>query len=258
MLRDLIFLIFWSVFSVFESNASTSLGENQCRQESPDRGTPCNKKHYQNNTDQIKSFFKNSFLQKEILELKEESLKKVDSLQQTKEFQDLVADLEGKWPDFSVNQKNASKQNADLPDQKPEGSLYVFVSFSMGEKALLNLAHEAKHYGATLVLRGFKKETLKSGVQGYAKTVKALQQVINKTGQGFIIDPELFDLFSIQAVPTFILTKPFPLNAIERTQTPIHDRLQGHVSLHYALNIFIQKGDLKEAAQALLDEGKKP
>jgi len=258
LLRDLIFLIFWSVFSVFESNASTSLGENQCRQESPDRGTPCNKKHYQNNTDQIKSFFKNSFLQKEILELKEESLKKGNALQQTKEFQDLVAELQNKLPEFFENKKNASKQNADLPDQKPEGSLYVFVSFSMGEKALLNLAHEAKHYGATLVLRGFKKETLKSGVQGYAKTVKALQQVINKTGQGFIIDPELFDLFSIQAVPTFILTKPFPLNAIERTQTPIHDRLQGHVSLHYALNIFIQKGDLKEAAQALLDEGKKP
>jgi len=250
LLRKLILLILFNIFSVFESKASSCIGESYCGQESPDKGTPCNKKHYQNNTDQIKTFFKNSFLQKEILELKEESLKKVDALQQTEDFQDLVADLQNKLPEFFENKKNPSKQNSDLPDQKPEGSLYVFVSFSMGETALLNLAHEAKHYGATLVLRGFKK--------GYKKTVQALQKIINKTGQGFIIDPDLFDLFAITAAPTFILTKPFPLNAIERTQTPLHDRLQGHVSLHYALETFLKEGDLKETAQALLDEGKKP
>ncbi|MBP9691879.1 MAG: type-F conjugative transfer system pilin assembly protein TrbC [Alphaproteobacteria bacterium] len=121
------------------------------------------------------------------------------------------------------------------------------MSFSLGEKALLNLAQETKGYGATLVLRGF--------IEGsYAKTVQALQNIILKTGQGFIIDPELFSLFFITAVPTYVLAKPFQLLAQTRDQTPLHDRLMGHVSISYALESFAQSGDLRDEAQALLDK----
>ena len=127
--------------------------------------------------------------------------------------------------------------------------LYLFVSFSLGEKALLNLAQEAKRWNATLVLRGF--------IEGsYAKTAKALQNIIIKTGQGFIIDPELFSLFAVTAVPTYVLSYPFQLNAVERTQTPLHDRIRGHVSIHYALEQFAKSGDLKEEANSLLEKGR--
>ncbi|MBX9786234.1 MAG: type-F conjugative transfer system pilin assembly protein TrbC, partial [Alphaproteobacteria bacterium] len=140
------------------------------------------------------------------------------------------------------------------------GELTLFVSFSMGEKALLNLAHEAKIYGTTLVLRGFKDNS-------YAQTVKALQKIIQETGQGFIIDQELFSLFSVTAVPTYVLSRPFQLQTLElqtpesktfeshvseRNQTPIHDRLQGHVSFQYALEAFAKEGDLQNEAQSLL------
>lgn len=134
------------------------------------------------------------------------------------------------------------------PIPKVQGSLYIFVSFSLGEKALLNLAQDAKQFGATLVLRGFKGGS-------YAKTVQALDKVILKTGQGVIIDPELYSLFNITAVPTFILTKPFQLRPEIRSQTPIHDKLQGHVSTRYALEAFAKEGDIKDKAQALLKRG---
>lgn len=178
------------------------------------------------------------------------SLEQKDVVLKSSAFQEAVGDF----------QKSSSQdfQTGKTSDRLYTTShLYIFVSFSMGEKALLNLAQEAKPYGATLVLRGF--------VEGsYAKTVQALQNIISKlalgrqtrgTGQGFIIDPELFSLFGITAVPTYVLAKPFQLLAQMRTQTPLHDRLMGHVSTAYALESFAQSGDLCEGAQDLLKKG---
>jgi type-F conjugative transfer system pilin assembly protein TrbC len=163
------------------------------------------------------------------------SLQKRDTVLEDHEFQNFVTTLE-------------AQQSLKTPPHKP-GEFYLFVSFSLGEKALLNLTQEAKAYGATLVLRGF--------IEGsYAKTAKALQNIIIKTGQGFIVDPELFSLFSITAVPTYILTKPFQLTSSMHIQTPIHDRIQGHVSIQYALEKFAKEGDLREEANFLLERGR--
>ncbi len=183
------------------------------------------------------------------------SSKVVETLKQDKDFQSFLT--------HSFEQRDAALEDlefqglvTDLRVQAPlqtsqhkskAGSLYIFVSFSLGEKALLNLAQHAKAYGATLALRGF--------IEGsYAKTVQALQNIILKTGEGFIIDPDLFSLFSITAVPTYVLAKPFQLAAQTRTQTPLHDRLMGHVSIAYALESFAKSGDLTEEAQTLLDK----
>jgi conjugal transfer pilus assembly protein TrbC len=181
-----------------------------------------------------------------------DSLRQKDAVLKDTEFQDFVADLQEhaetslQTPQFQ--QGTRDKVNSGNPSgQMPKGMLYIFVSFSLGEKALLNLAQEAKPYGATFVLRGF--------VDGsYAKTVQALQNISIKTGQGFIIDPELFSLFAVTAVPTYVLAKPFQLQAQMRTQSPLHDRLQGHVSVLYALETFAQSGDLRDEAQALLNK----
>ena len=171
----------------------------------------------------------------EIHELQSDSLKKIELLQQDKGFQNFVADLKEK----------ISEPFTDRLQKINSAELTLFVSFSLGEKALLNLAHEAKLYRATLVLRGFKDNS-------YAQTVKALQKIIQETGQGFIIDPELFSLFSVTAVPTYVLSRPFHLYAPEQTQTPLHDRLQGHVSVQYALEALAKEGDLQSEAQSLL------
>jgi type-F conjugative transfer system pilin assembly protein TrbC len=175
---------------------------------------------------------------KDFQSLLTESSKQRDGVLESKEFQDVVATLK-------ASPLPAQKPLQSSPNKNNHGELTLFVSFSLGEKALLNLAIEAKTYGATLVLRGFKDNS-------YAQTVKALQKIIQETGQGFIIDPELFSLFSVTSVPTYVLSRPFQLYTSERTQTPIHDRLQGHVSLHYALGTFAKEGDLKNEAQSLL------
>jgi len=201
-----------------------------------------------------------TFMDADIHKIQEDSLKKIEALQKDKGFQEFqehvlrkneeilnsesfqAAVTELKQAQRKNDQNSIKASNLTTP-----GELYIFVSLSLREKALLNLAQDAKQFGATLVLRGF--------IDGsYAKTAKALQKIIQKTGQGFIIDPELFTLFAVRAVPTFILTKPFQLQAQERTQTPLHDRIMGHVSAHYALETFSQMGDLKFEAMALLQK----
>lgn len=171
----------------------------------------------------------------EIHDLQKESFKKVQRLQQDKNFQHFVTELQDK----------ALAPHAQHTQSQRSSGLYVFVSFSLGETALLNLAQEAKIYGATLVLRGFKDGS-------YAQTVQSLQKIILETGQGVLIDPELFSLFSVTAVPTYVLSKPFPLQAQEHTYTPLHDRLQGYVSIHYVLEVFAKKGTLTQEAHSLL------
>jgi type-F conjugative transfer system pilin assembly protein TrbC len=150
------------------------------------------------------------------------SLEKVESLLQTENFKSFLADIK------------STPKNLNQPDTS--STLYIFVSFSLGEKALLNLVQEAKPYGATLILRGFKDTSLR-------KTVAALHKIILATGQGVMIDPELFSTFKVTTVPTFVLA----------TST-MHDRLQGHVSPQHVLETFSREGDLKAEAQALLNQ----
>ncbi len=179
--------------------------------------------------------------------------KKIDEVLNNKEFQafvDEASTLKGSFLSVGSSSLEFSKKPNPSPTTFSHStfstpSFYVFVSFSLGEKALMNLAEDAKRWGATLVLRGFKEGS-------YRKTVKALQHIIQKTGQGVLIDPELFTLFAITAVPTFVLSKPFPVSTMDRIQTSIHDRLQGHVSIQYVLEAFAKEGDLREEAQTLL------
>ena len=127
------------------------------------------------------------------------------------------------------------------------GELYVFVSFSIGEKGLISLAEQAKRYNATLVMRGFKDGS-------YKKTVEALHTLIEKTGQGVIVDPELFEEFKVEAVPTFILTQRSRSHEDGRS-TPLHDRMSGQVTLQYALEQFAKDGQVKALAKSYLKTG---
>ena len=186
---------------------------------------------------------------KDFQNFEQELLQKKDLVLENKEFQAFVTVLHEKLPHSLPTCQNAEKTNLGGPQaHNSKSNLYIFVSFSLGEKALLNLAHEAQRYRAIFVLRGFKEGS-------YSKTVQALQKIILETGQGIIIDPELFTLFSVSSVPTYILTKPFELNTAKRMQTPFHDRLQGHVNLKYALETFVKEGDLQIEAKAFLEKG---
>lgn len=231
MLQPLILFLLINILAMIDSKDVSAFGNNSsCQVNLKEEVSSCSQ-------DLLHPFQSSGYHEKEILDLQEDSLKKVEALLKDEDFQNVVENLQDKTPILETSQH---------VQDKFRGEVLIFVSFSMGEKALLNIAEEAKRYGATLVLRGFYKNS-------YKKTVHALQKIISKTGQGFSIDPELYTLFEIQAVPTFILTKPFGMNGSERTFTPLHDKLQGHVSLRYALETFTKGGDLKGIAQALFE-----
>ncbi|MBL8675860.1 MAG: type-F conjugative transfer system pilin assembly protein TrbC [Alphaproteobacteria bacterium] len=177
------------------------------------------------------------------------SCQQSEAVLEDKELQNFMTVLETQVLLQTIPQYKRGELSADLskiPSTQTGGRLYVFVSFSLGEKALLNLAYDAKQFGATLVLRGFKDGS-------YLKTAQALQHIIQETGQGFVIDPELFSLFAVTAVPTYVLSRPFQFNAPGVTQIPLHDRLQGHVSVSYVLGVFAKEGSLKEEASSFLE-----
>lgn len=215
---------------------SHASGETRCRTSSQ---TSLTQELARRNTCYQNSELQDSFFTR----LQQESFQKVEALQEDPDFQAIVAELQNK-------DTKASAISGDLR-KKSKSELYIFVSFSMGEKALLNLAHEAKQFSATLVLRGFQDGS-------YLKTAQALQKIVTETGQGVLIDPELYMLFNVTAVPTFILSKPFQLYSQERIQTPIHDKLQGHVSTRYALEQFVKEGDLSQEATFFLGGGITP
>lgn len=247
--------------SLFLTSGNTTCERETSGQESSLKSAPCKNAPYQSGLDEGKSplELKMSAFSTDSRNLQEAAREALKNTFQNKSFQEFISELQQPSGKGCLSEKTLSKEGVSqkclpdpwfkgLPSKNQESQLYIFVSFSMGEKALLNLAQEAHAYGATLVLRGFKDNS-------YVKTAKALEKIILKAEQGVIIDPELYTLFSITAVPTFILSKSFQFNASERNQTPLHDKLQGHVSLKYALEIFAKAGDLKEEAQALLERG---
>lgn len=120
--------------------------------------------------------------------------------------------------------------------------VYVFVSLSMPKPALIALNKEAAQLGAALVLRGLKENS-------YQKTALYLQEIIAKTGQGFLIHPELFKRYEILHVPSVVLTT----NSLGREA--VFDVVGGHVPIRTALLKISEKGELKDEAKAWLFRG---
>lgn len=177
--------------------------------------------------------------QQEVMDLITLSNEKRDEVLSDPEFQAFVADQKA---------KAMAQIESDLPPEaKVSRELYVFVSFSMGEKGLKAALEDAKRYGAQVVLKGFKDGSAK-------KTIAALTAMTEKTKYGLIIDPELFETFQVKMVPTIILSNR-SRDMEDGNSTPLHDRISGNVTLKYALEQFASSGDLKAVASALLKKG---
>lgn len=128
-----------------------------------------------------------------------------------------------------------------LKNESP-AAIYVFVSLSMPKPALIALNQEAVHLGATLVLRGLKDNS-------YQKTALYLQEVIEKTGQGFIVHPELFKRYDIHQVPSVVLTTHLIKDE------SVFDVVSGHIPIKTALLKIAEKGELMHEAKAWLQRG---
>ncbi|MEI8295904.1 MAG: type-F conjugative transfer system pilin assembly protein TrbC [Alphaproteobacteria bacterium] len=91
--------------------------------------------------------------------------------------------------------------------------ILVFVSFSMPEASLRELTEAAEAANAVLIIRGLIQDSFKitaERIKGYA--------------QGMELNPDLFEQYSIQHVPTFVRIKDGHEQA----------RLSGNVTLKFA------------------------
>jgi conjugal transfer pilus assembly protein TrbC len=118
----------------------------------------------------------------------------------------------------------------DKPARYEGFNFFVFVSFSMPKQGLLELCKDIARAGGVPVLRGLYKNSFK-------ETGLIMQKIVKVSGQGMLIDPNLYEQFNIETVPSFVIT--------DQKQ---YDKLTGFVSANFALEQFHKFGDLKNFA----------
>ena len=93
---------------------------------------------------------------------------------------------------------------------------YIFVSFSMNDEALKAYYSEAQKNDATLIMKGLVNDS-------FTETKEKLDEL----NIGYDINPELFDKYEVNTVPTIIKDDDGNIK-----------KLTGHILLSEALNIF--------------------
>lgn len=119
------------------------------------------------------------------------------------------------------------------PAALPVGpGLIVFISLTMPRPSLDRLLDQAARAGASVVLRGFVRGSLR-------QTVAEVQSLIGTRTVAVQIDPPAFDRFGIVQVPSFVLVRDGarPTDCAAGSCPAATDFLKtaGDVSLEYAL-----------------------
>ena len=147
--------------------------------------------------------------------------------------------------------KNASKTPSSLPAESRAGSfagnlltpqrgpeVIVFMSLSVPPSVWREWNTEAGKIDAPLVLRGVTKGGLRA-------TVKRVGTLLTKN-TGAAVDPRLFRLFEIDAVPAVVVVPggvpPCKRRGCSGDPPPPHDLVSGNVGLGAALQIIADEG----------------
>ena len=106
--------------------------------------------------------------------------------------------------DFSdLNELVKRYESARTSEAAPinsDGTLMLFVSFSMPPDVIREYSRQAQAAGATLVLRGNYKG-------GTVRRTTEQAGALNAGGAGWIINPEVFTGYKIDAVPALVLSR---------------------------------------------------
>lgn len=108
--------------------------------------------------------------------------------------------------------------------------LMVLVSIGMPMATLQSLAEQLSRVGGKLVFRGMVNNSFRQ-----------MTDKLKELGHEALIDPTLFDRLKISQVPTFVHFKNSPGIS---NDVGLHDRLTGHVSLHFVLDQFARQGEV--------------
>jgi len=108
--------------------------------------------------------------------------------------------------------------------------LLVFVSFSMPEESLKRVIKDVTKLGGSVVLNGFKDNSIPS-------TAIAIRDLSDAIGN-VIVNPVAFTKYHVSAVPTVVLVKAEALNEVDLNGCALPDAYAaatGDVTLRYSL-----------------------
>ena len=142
------------------------------------------------------------------------------------------------------NESTSSTAPVDQAHEDRYPRLLVFVSSTMSMATLRQLGTSLQRQGGKLVFRGLINNSFKE-----------MAAFLQELGHEALIDPTLFAALNIQTVPTFVLFEKAPQVLDE---LPAYDRLQGNVSLTYALEKFGGKDNAETLQQAFIKVKVKP
>jgi conjugal transfer pilus assembly protein TrbC len=136
-------------------------------------------------------------------------------------------------------------------NQQSDESLLIFVSTSMPMATLIKLGNQAKRAGAVLVLRG-----VPGGLSAPGAWTRAMAELkpVAATGARVQINPDLFRLYTVNVVPTFVLTRLDTSQcATDSAGCQATLRAVGDVSLDYVLEKWTDgTGELADQARLRL------
>lgn len=160
-----------------------------------------------------------------------ESLLFLESLQCTKckEYQDLQT--------RPIDEKDPKKCSTILPIAhiEKEGNILVFASFSLPINTWKEFSHFLEKTRGEFVMRGIPKNSF--------LLFSAKVQELKKSGvnASIRIDPEAFQKYNIQAVPTLIVERGGEF-----------DKVSGNIRPQDALNLMIRSGNNSELCRKIL------
>ena len=136
------------------------------------------------------------------------------------------------------NQAGRLAVNLSASRQGQGAEVIVFMSLSVPGASLREWSLEAARIGAPLVLRGVARGGLRT-------TVKRVGAYLAEGG-GTAIDPRLFRLFAIEAVPAVAVVPggipPCKRRGCSGDPAPPHDLVSGNIGLDAALSIIATEG----------------
>jgi conjugal transfer pilus assembly protein TrbC len=130
---------------------------------------------------------------------------------------------------------NASTQCTSCSTKHEESipAFYVFMSFSIKDTVWLEWSKQIEKLGGAFILRGLPHRSFKE----LASHLNHLNDIgVRATIQ---LDPQLFDQYQIEQVPTVVVA-----------EEEAFDKITGNVTLDYALETLAKDGETKKA-QAL-------
>lgn len=135
--------------------------------------------------------------------------------------------------------KYQTMKDATSKASKDSNELMVFVSLSMPPATLKRIGEQAKRAGAVVVFRGLKYGLRKGA---WADSMNALKPIAD-TGADVQVNPELFERFHIQVVPTLVVASSAPEGCQGNQCEAGSVAVVGDVSMDYALETLAPRKD---------------